>query len=70
MKKVVFKIVDMHCSSCSITIDGDLEDTEGVTRAQTSYAKALTEVEFDSQKIDEQTIIKIVRKTGYSIIPL
>jgi Cu+-exporting ATPase len=67
MRKVVFKIIDMHCTSCSITIDGDLEDTEGVKRAQTSYAKAQTEVEFDPELISEKEIVKIIKNTGYTV---
>lgn len=70
MKKVVFKIIDMHCTSCSITIDGDLEDSHGVKSARTSYAKALTEVEFDPALINEQKIREIIRKTGYTVEPL
>jgi Cu+-exporting ATPase len=68
MKKVVFKIIDMHCTSCSITIDGDLEDSEGVKSARTSYAKALTEVEFDPQSISEKEIITIIKNTGYTVV--
>jgi copper chaperone CopZ len=68
MKKT-FKIVDMHCSSCSISIDGDLEDMEGVKKANTSYAKAMTEIEFDSQKISEAEIIEIIKKAGYTAEP-
>ena len=70
MKKVVFKIVDMHCTSCSISIDGDLEDTEGVKRARTSYAKALTEVEFDPASVSEKQLKEIIRKTGYTVEPV
>lgn len=67
MKKVVFKIVDMHCTSCSISIDGDLEDATGVTCARTSYAKAQTEIEFDSALISEEQLIAIIAKTGYTV---
>lgn len=70
MKKVVFKIIDMRCTSCSITIDGDLEDTEGIMRAQTSYAKAVTEIAFDPAKINERKIQAIIKKTGYTVEPL
>jgi Cu+-exporting ATPase len=70
MKKVIFKIIDMHCTSCSITIDGDLEDTAGVKSARTSYAKALTEVEFDPAAITEKQLREIIRKTGYTVEPL
>ena len=65
MKKK-FKIIDMHCSSCAITIDMDLEDLEGVKKAQTSYAKAELEVEFHPQKISEEKIIETVKISGYT----
>lgn len=70
MKKVVFQIIDMHCTSCSLTIDGDLEDTKGVKRASTSYAKAQTEVEFDPHIISEKQIIAVIKATGYTVKPL
>ncbi len=38
-KKVIFKIQGMHCTSCAMNIDGELEDTEGIKEAKTNYAK-------------------------------
>ena len=55
----------MHCSSCAITIDMDLEDLPGIKKAQTSYAKAETEVEFDSTKVTDSLILETIRKSGY-----
>jgi len=69
MKKK-FKITGMHCSSCAITIDMDLEDLEGVKKAQTSYAKEETEVEFEPGKMDNQIIVETIKKSGYSAVPL
>lgn len=66
MVKKVFKIVDMHCTSCAMTIDGDLEDTGKVKSSSTNYAKGQTEVEFDPEKISEQDILEIIKKTGYT----
>lgn len=65
MIKKKFKIEGMHCTSCAMNIDFDLEDLEGVKRAQTSYAKQVLEVEFDEGKIKAQDIIKSIEKTGY-----
>jgi copper chaperone CopZ len=45
-----------------------LEDTEGVRLAKTNYAKSMTEVEFDPQKISEKHIIAFLKKTGYTAI--
>lgn len=66
MVKKRFKITGMHCSSCAMTIDMDLEDLEGVMRSQTSYAKQETEVEFDPDKISDSLILETIKKSGYS----
>ncbi len=65
MKKTIFKIKGMHCTSCSMMIDGNLEDTDGVKSARTNYAKQQTEVEFDETKISSNNLLEIVKKTGY-----
>lgn len=57
----------MHCSSCAMSIDFDLEDLTGVKGAKTSYAKQETEVEFEEEKIGEREIVNQINKTGYKI---
>ncbi len=64
------KITGMHCSSCAMNIDFDLEDVEGVKKAQTSYAKQITEVEFEDGKVDTNTLLETVKKTGYEAVLL
>lgn len=67
MSKIVtkkFKIDGMHCTSCAMTIDFDLEDI-GVVSAKTNYAKQESEVEFDAEKLTEEDIIQCISKTGY-----
>lgn len=69
MSKIVkkkFKIDGMHCTSCSMNIDFDLEDLEGIKKAKTNYAKQESEIEFDKDKIKVQQIIETIKKTGYS----
>lgn len=73
MTKIVkkrFKIEDMKCTSCSIVIDGDLEDLEGIENSTTNYAKAETEVEFNPDKINPKRIVETIKKTGYQALPL
>ena len=55
----------MHCSSCAMSIDMDLEDLKGVKSANTSYAKQVSEVEYFEEQITEDTIINQIKKTGY-----
>lgn len=66
MIKKKFKIIDMHCSSCAMSIDMDLEELDGVKSVRTSYAKAELEVEFYPQKISEKKIIQTVKLSGYT----
>jgi copper chaperone len=64
----IFRIDGMHCTSCALNIDGNLEDIEGVISARTNYAKSKTQVEFDSVKISPaklQEVIETVEKVGY-----
>lgn len=68
MLKKTFKISGMDCVACIITIDGQLEETEGIQKAKTNYAKAKTEVNYDEEKISTDTIIKIIKKAGYEAV--
>jgi copper chaperone CopZ len=63
-----FKISGMHCTSCSMNIDGELEDTNGVVSADTSYADAKTKVVFDSKQISQVEIKKVIEGTGYEVV--
>ena len=66
MNKIRLNIEGMHCSSCAMNIDFDLEDLKGVTKSQTNYAKQVSEVEFDPSKISQEEILDQIKKTGYS----
>lgn len=68
MTKVKLKIDGMHCTSCALTIDMDLEDLEGVKSSKTSYAKLETEVDYDEGKIKPDDILKQVQQTGYTAL--
>ncbi len=68
LTKKKFKIDGMHCTSCAMLIDGELEDLDGVKKAATNYAQQECEVEFDDDKTTEEEMIVAVKKVGYSII--
>lgn len=64
-KKVILKINGMHCTSCAINIDGDLEDfVKGVKSSKTNYAKQECEVKFE-EAVKVEQIITQIQKTGY-----
>lgn len=69
MVKKTFKIEGMHCTSCALLIDEELEEIKGVKRAKTSYAKQTTEVECDEREVTEAAILTTIVKVGYNAIP-
>lgn len=56
----------MHCTSCAMNVDGELEDTNGVKSANTNYAKQFTEVEYDESVISDKDIANIISTLGYT----
>ena len=67
-QKTVFTISGMHCTSCAMNIDFELEDVDGITEAKTHYAKQISEVTFDQNKVNEEQIITVIKKLGYDTI--
>lgn len=68
MSKVIkkkLKIEGMHCTSCAMNIDFDLEDLDGIKVAKTSYAKQECEIEFDEEIVTDEIIVQTIQKTGY-----
>lgn len=63
---ITFNIDGMHCTSCAMNIDGELEDTEGVISAETSYAKAKTVVHYDPTKVEPQQLKEVIESLEYS----
>lgn len=71
VKKVIFKISGMHCTSCAMSIDGDLEDNLlGVKSTKTNYAKQECEVKFEEEIITIEQIITQIKETGYQAVAL
>lgn len=58
----------MHCSSCAIRIDGDLEELAGIKSAQTDYHQAQTSVEYDENLIDLDRIKQVISAAGYEVV--
>lgn len=67
-EKLTLKIEGMHCSSCAMNIDGTLEDTDGVIRANTSYAKSKVDVVYDVKKVSPLKLMKIIEDQGYTVL--
>lgn len=69
MAKKKLKIEGMHCSSCAMNIDFDLEDLEGIKSAKTSYVRQECEIEFEEDNVKLEVILQTIKKSGYIAIP-
>lgn len=65
MTKKSYKVLGMHCTSCPLVIESDLEDA-GVT-ARCNYARSTLDVAFDETVVQEEKIVDIVKSSGYSL---
>ncbi|PJF30231.1 MAG: hypothetical protein CUN52_04405 [Phototrophicales bacterium] len=67
MTKGQFKIIGMHCTSCAMNIEGELEDLRGIIKATVNFPKQITQVEYDETLVTAQQIISTIEKLGYQV---
>ena len=70
MIKKTFRVEDMHCANCAITIEAIEDDLPGIRQVSASYHKLLVIVEYDETKVTEIQIIKAVQEKGYIARPI
>ncbi|MFH2085771.1 MAG: heavy-metal-associated domain-containing protein [bacterium] len=68
MKTITLKLDGLHCVSCSMNIDGELEDLPGVISTKTSYAKQESVITYDPALTDPSHFRATIEKLGYKII--
>jgi copper chaperone len=66
-KQAVFFIDGMHCPSCSLNVDGALEDLPGVISSSTGYAQGKSTVRFNPEMIKTETMVAAIEELGYKI---
>ena len=72
MKKAMttkkYKVENMHCVSCAMLIEEELENSHCADTANCNYASAELTLESQNQ-IDDEKVIDVVSKLGYNIHP-
>lgn len=64
-KEIIIKLNGLHCSSCVMNIEMELEELKGVKSADGSYAKAEIKIKFDEAEVDPQKILEVIKSLGY-----
>lgn len=60
-----FSLSGIHCNSCTMLIENDLEDLEGVFESQANYASATARVVYDPGKLKVEDLLASIQKSGY-----
>lgn len=66
-ESITLKIDGMHCTSCSMNIDGELEDTPGVIEANTNYAQAKSVIIYDPKVVTPDKLKKVIESLDYTV---
>ena len=64
-QSLTLSLTGLHCSNCAVNIDLSLEDLDGVVSSKTNYARSVSVVDFDPEKVDPKKIIAEITKLGY-----
>ncbi|MBP7875703.1 cation transporter [Candidatus Woesebacteria bacterium] len=67
-EEIIIKIDGMHCTSCALTIDEELEEIEGVHEARSSYAKGEVRVRVEPGAVQDRQLRVVIEKLGYKTI--
>lgn len=65
---ITLKLSGLHCTSCSLNIDGEIEEISGVISSNTSYAKQETVVVYDPKLANPSLFKKSIEKLGYTVL--
>lgn len=65
IQKIQFDIEGMHCGSCAMGIQINLENADGVKSSFVDYNAKKADVEFDDEKISTDGIIKAIEELDF-----
>jgi len=65
---ITLKLSGLHCSSCSLNIDSELEDLPGVISTSTSYAKQESVITYDPKLARPAQFNVVIEKLGYKVL--
>lgn len=65
---ITLKLAGLHCSSCSLNIDGALEEMKGVISSNTSYARQESVITYDPAQVDPSALRPVIEGLGYKIV--
>ncbi len=69
VKSLTIRIGGMSCASCVATIEGALQNLQGVSKAAVNLAAQKAQVEFDPTLVGPKAIAEAIADVGYEVVP-
>jgi copper chaperone CopZ len=65
---VTLKLSGLHCTSCPLNIDSELEELPGVIMTNTSYPKQQSVITYDPKLVDPSKFSEVIETLGYQVL--
>lgn len=65
LQKIQLPIIDMHCSTCALTIEKEVKKLSGIKSAVVNYATATAYIDYDTESVNTDEIIEAIKRAGY-----
>jgi sulfite exporter TauE/SafE/plastocyanin domain-containing protein/copper chaperone CopZ len=66
-EKIIISIKGMHCRSCEILVQQNLEEIPEVEKSNVDFKKGVAEIVYGTQKPNMREVENAIRQAGYSI---
>lgn len=66
-KKVAIDVVGMTCAACSARVEKAIKKMEGVVDSSVNLLAQKATIEYDEDKVNIDSLVKIIEKTGYEV---
>jgi copper chaperone CopZ len=67
-KTLTLQVEGMTCTGCEATIENKIKGLQGVSKVKADHKKGLTQIEFDSSKVEKPAFIDAIKSTGYKVV--
>jgi len=65
---LIVPIKGMHCATCALTIEKKLKKVKGIGKVSVNFASEKAHIEYDSNRLEQDDIVKEINKTGYKAV--
>jgi copper chaperone len=68
MKTVTLNVVGMTCGHCKMSVEGALNDLDGVSNVEVDLATGKVSVSYDESKVTLEAMHEAVEEQGYDVV--